>query len=120
MAEHANRDVGGGSKLTVALTPAVVSEWVSSAGSCKGRCFELEEAEPPGCRCDNLCKTYYSCCSDFDEHCLKTGECDAETLTLNEPSERLGSVRSARRRLRRTAVVTVSPSRTIQQRGTTQ
>ncbi|XP_053170831.1 ectonucleotide pyrophosphatase/phosphodiesterase family member 2-like [Scomber japonicus] len=51
----------------------VVSEWVSSAGSCKGRCFELDEAKPPGCRCDNLCKTYYSCCSDFDEHCLKTG-----------------------------------------------
>ncbi|XP_040044666.1 autotaxin [Gasterosteus aculeatus] len=50
----------------------VVSEWVSSAGSCKGRCFELEEAKPPGCRCDNLCKTYYSCCSDFEEHCLKT------------------------------------------------
>uniref|UniRef100_A0AAQ4P6Z3 SMB domain-containing protein n=1 Tax=Gasterosteus aculeatus aculeatus TaxID=481459 RepID=A0AAQ4P6Z3_GASAC len=44
----------------------------SSAGSCKGRCFELEEAKPPGCRCDNLCKTYYSCCSDFEEHCLKT------------------------------------------------
>ncbi|TNM92642.1 hypothetical protein fugu_018044 [Takifugu bimaculatus] len=50
----------------------VVSQWVSSAGSCKGRCFELEEAKPPGCRCDNLCKTYYSCCSDFDDHCLKT------------------------------------------------
>uniref|UniRef100_A0A4W5PU66 Ectonucleotide pyrophosphatase/phosphodiesterase 2 n=1 Tax=Hucho hucho TaxID=62062 RepID=A0A4W5PU66_9TELE len=48
------------------------SLWASSAGSCKGRCFELEEALPPGCRCDNLCKTYYSCCSDFDEHCLKT------------------------------------------------
>uniref|UniRef100_A0A7N6BK53 SMB domain-containing protein n=1 Tax=Anabas testudineus TaxID=64144 RepID=A0A7N6BK53_ANATE len=46
--------------------------WVSSAGSCKGRCFELDEAKPPGCRCDNLCKTYYSCCYDFDEHCLKT------------------------------------------------
>uniref|UniRef100_A0A4W6BM90 Ectonucleotide pyrophosphatase/phosphodiesterase 2 n=1 Tax=Lates calcarifer TaxID=8187 RepID=A0A4W6BM90_LATCA len=44
----------------------------TKAGSCKGRCFELEEAKPPGCRCDNLCKTYYSCCSDFDEHCLKT------------------------------------------------
>uniref|UniRef100_A0A672FTC1 SMB domain-containing protein n=1 Tax=Salarias fasciatus TaxID=181472 RepID=A0A672FTC1_SALFA len=40
-----------------------------------GRCFELEVADPPGCRCDNLCKTYYSCCSDFDEHCLKTGGC---------------------------------------------
>ncbi|XP_061520357.1 ectonucleotide pyrophosphatase/phosphodiesterase family member 2-like isoform X2 [Phycodurus eques] len=59
----------------------VVSEWVSSSGSCKGRCFELEEAEPPGCRCDNLCKTYYSCCSDFDQHCLKTAgrfECRPE------------------------------------------
>uniref|UniRef100_A0A3Q2PFP6 Ectonucleotide pyrophosphatase/phosphodiesterase 2 n=1 Tax=Fundulus heteroclitus TaxID=8078 RepID=A0A3Q2PFP6_FUNHE len=50
----------------------VVSEWVSTAGSCKGRCFELEVADPPGCRCDNLCKTYLSCCSDFDAHCLKT------------------------------------------------
>uniref|UniRef100_A0A3B4DTA2 SMB domain-containing protein n=1 Tax=Pygocentrus nattereri TaxID=42514 RepID=A0A3B4DTA2_PYGNA len=58
-----------------------ISEWVSSAGSCKGRCFELVEAEPPGCRCDNLCKTYYSCCADFDEQCLKTAggfECTAE------------------------------------------
>uniref|UniRef100_A0A8D0CVF2 Ectonucleotide pyrophosphatase/phosphodiesterase 2 n=1 Tax=Sander lucioperca TaxID=283035 RepID=A0A8D0CVF2_SANLU len=55
-----------------ALCTALVSEWVSSAGSCKGRCFELEEAKPPGCRCDNLCKTYYSCCFDFDDHCLKT------------------------------------------------
>ncbi|XP_010789050.1 ectonucleotide pyrophosphatase/phosphodiesterase family member 2-like [Notothenia coriiceps] len=50
----------------------VVSEWVSSAGSCKGRCFELDVTNPPGCRCDNLCKTYISCCSDFDEQCLKT------------------------------------------------
>uniref|UniRef100_A0A8C6PSK7 Ectonucleotide pyrophosphatase/phosphodiesterase 2 n=1 Tax=Nothobranchius furzeri TaxID=105023 RepID=A0A8C6PSK7_NOTFU len=49
-----------------------ISDWVSTAGSCKGRCFELEVADPPGCRCDNLCKTYYSCCSDFDTHCLKT------------------------------------------------
>uniref|UniRef100_A0A3Q3MZK3 SMB domain-containing protein n=1 Tax=Mastacembelus armatus TaxID=205130 RepID=A0A3Q3MZK3_9TELE len=57
----------------------VVSEWVSSAGSCKGRCFELDEAKPPGCRCDNLCKTYYSCCSDFDEHCLKTGQSKVST-----------------------------------------
>uniref|UniRef100_A0A3B5B920 Ectonucleotide pyrophosphatase/phosphodiesterase family member 2-like n=1 Tax=Stegastes partitus TaxID=144197 RepID=A0A3B5B920_9TELE len=54
------------------LLPPGISEWVSSAGSCKGRCFELEVVDPPGCRCDNLCKTYYSCCSDFDEHCLKT------------------------------------------------
>uniref|UniRef100_A0A8C7Z032 Ectonucleotide pyrophosphatase/phosphodiesterase 2 n=1 Tax=Oryzias sinensis TaxID=183150 RepID=A0A8C7Z032_9TELE len=43
-----------------------------TSGSCKGRCFELKVTDPPGCRCDNLCKTYYSCCSDFDEHCLKT------------------------------------------------
>lgn len=63
------------------LLPPVDSEWVSSAGSCKGRCFELEEAKPPGCRCDNLCKTYYSCCSDFDEHCLKTGLSD---VTLSQ------------------------------------
>ncbi|XP_072523652.1 autotaxin isoform X2 [Salminus brasiliensis] len=58
-----------------------ISEWVSSSGSCKGRCFELVEAEPPGCRCDNLCKTYYSCCTDFDEQCLKTAggfECSQE------------------------------------------
>ncbi|KAM9496078.1 autotaxin isoform 2-T2 [Clarias gariepinus] len=58
-----------------------ISKWESTAGSCKGRCFELEEAEPPGCRCDNLCKTFYSCCSDFDQQCLKTAggfECTAE------------------------------------------
>ncbi|CAM4641073.1 unnamed protein product [Leuciscus chuanchicus] len=42
------------------------------SGSCQGRCFELKEAEPPSCRCDNLCKTYLSCCSDFDQQCLKT------------------------------------------------
>ncbi|XP_052388672.1 ectonucleotide pyrophosphatase/phosphodiesterase family member 2 isoform X2 [Carassius gibelio] len=51
------------------------------SGSCKGRCFELKEAEPPGCRCDNLCKTYLSCCSDFDKECLKTEggfECSRE------------------------------------------
>ncbi|KAK6491550.1 ectonucleotide pyrophosphatase/phosphodiesterase family member 2-like [Huso huso] len=50
------------------------SPWISTSGSCKGRCFELHEAEPPGCRCDNLCKTYNSCCSDFDEHCLRTAK----------------------------------------------
>ncbi|MEE6463270.1 hypothetical protein FKM82_005836 [Ascaphus truei] len=49
------------------------SSGISTSGSCKGRCFELQEAEPPGCRCDNLCKSYSSCCHDFDEHCLKTG-----------------------------------------------
>ncbi|XP_064409967.1 ectonucleotide pyrophosphatase/phosphodiesterase family member 2 isoform X1 [Latimeria chalumnae] len=48
------------------------SPWINTSGSCKSRCFELQEAEPPACRCDNLCKSYNSCCSDFDEHCLKT------------------------------------------------
>ncbi|XP_072323499.1 autotaxin isoform X1 [Scyliorhinus torazame] len=42
-------------------------------GSCRGRCFELQEATPPNCRCDNLCKSYSSCCLDFDQLCLKTG-----------------------------------------------
>uniref|UniRef100_A0A8C8IBL0 SMB domain-containing protein n=1 Tax=Oncorhynchus tshawytscha TaxID=74940 RepID=A0A8C8IBL0_ONCTS len=58
--------------VSVCLVSADANCVLFSAGSCKGRCFELEEALPPGCRCDNLCKTYYSCCSDFDEHCLKT------------------------------------------------
>ncbi|XP_018408839.1 PREDICTED: ectonucleotide pyrophosphatase/phosphodiesterase family member 2 [Nanorana parkeri] len=49
------------------------SPWISTSGSCKGRCFELQEADPPACRCDNLCKSYNSCCQDFDQHCLKTG-----------------------------------------------
>ncbi|XP_044150312.1 ectonucleotide pyrophosphatase/phosphodiesterase family member 2 isoform X1 [Bufo gargarizans] len=46
--------------------------WDSTLGSCKDRCFELQEAEPPSCRCDNLCKSYNSCCQDFDQLCLKT------------------------------------------------
>ncbi|XP_050988359.1 ectonucleotide pyrophosphatase/phosphodiesterase family member 2 isoform X2 [Labeo rohita] len=61
----------------------------SLSGSCKNRCFELVESEPPNCRCDNLCKTYNTCCSDFDEHCLKTAggfECSKERCgeTRNE------------------------------------
>ncbi|XP_073488291.1 autotaxin isoform X8 [Aquarana catesbeiana] len=48
------------------------SPWISTSGSCKGRCFELQEADAPACRCDNLCKSYNSCCQDFDQHCLKT------------------------------------------------
>ncbi|XP_075070099.1 autotaxin isoform X2 [Mixophyes fleayi] len=48
------------------------SPWINTSGSCKSRCFELQEAEPPACRCDNLCKSYNSCCQDFDQHCLKT------------------------------------------------
>ncbi|XP_067888298.1 ectonucleotide pyrophosphatase/phosphodiesterase family member 2 [Heterodontus francisci] len=46
---------------------------VTISGSCRGRCFELQEATPPNCRCDNLCKSYNSCCLDFDQLCLKTG-----------------------------------------------
>ncbi|XP_067836967.1 ectonucleotide pyrophosphatase/phosphodiesterase family member 2 isoform X2 [Heptranchias perlo] len=45
----------------------------TTSGSCRGRCFELQEATPPNCRCDNLCKSYNSCCLDFDQLCLKTG-----------------------------------------------
>ncbi|KAJ3597550.1 hypothetical protein NHX12_001073 [Muraenolepis orangiensis] len=49
-----------------------VSAYVATSGSCQGRCFELLEAEAPSCRCDNLCKTFHSCCSDFDQLCLRT------------------------------------------------
>ena len=49
------------------------SAYLPGSGSCKNRCFELHETEPPYCRCDNLCKTYNSCCSDFDRLCLRTG-----------------------------------------------
>uniref|UniRef100_UPI00398F0FF7 autotaxin isoform X2 n=1 Tax=Pristiophorus japonicus TaxID=55135 RepID=UPI00398F0FF7 len=45
----------------------------TTSGSCRGRCFELQETTPPNCRCDNLCKSYNSCCLDFDQLCLKTG-----------------------------------------------
>ncbi|XP_072317009.1 autotaxin isoform X2 [Eucyclogobius newberryi] len=48
------------------------SPYNPSSGSCKNRCFELVELDPPTCRCDNLCKTYHSCCSDFDQLCLRT------------------------------------------------
>uniref|UniRef100_A0A8C5SV59 SMB domain-containing protein n=1 Tax=Laticauda laticaudata TaxID=8630 RepID=A0A8C5SV59_LATLA len=65
------------------------SPLISTYGSCKNRCFELDEAEPPLCRCDNLCKSYSSCCVDFDELCLKTAggwECTKERCgeTRNE------------------------------------
>lgn len=57
-----------------APTPRPVGpEWNPLAGSCKGRCYELEEVEPPGCRCDSHCQHYFSCCSDFEEQCVKTG-----------------------------------------------
>ncbi|XP_072251129.1 autotaxin [Leuresthes tenuis] len=48
------------------------SQYVPTSSSCRSRCFELVEVEPPNCRCDNLCKTYNSCCSDFDQLCLRT------------------------------------------------
>uniref|UniRef100_A0A3Q3W5W2 SMB domain-containing protein n=1 Tax=Mola mola TaxID=94237 RepID=A0A3Q3W5W2_MOLML len=48
------------------------SQYEPTSGSCRNRCFELVELEPPNCRCDNLCKTYNSCCSDFDQLCLRT------------------------------------------------
>uniref|UniRef100_A0A3B3VVU3 Ectonucleotide pyrophosphatase/phosphodiesterase 2 n=1 Tax=Poecilia latipinna TaxID=48699 RepID=A0A3B3VVU3_9TELE len=48
------------------------SHYVPTSGSCRNRCYELVEAEPPNCRCDNLCKTYNSCCSDFNQLCLRT------------------------------------------------
>ncbi|XP_060051667.1 ectonucleotide pyrophosphatase/phosphodiesterase family member 2 isoform X3 [Erinaceus europaeus] len=54
--------------------PTVLSDapWINTSESCRGRCFELQELQPPNCRCDNLCKSYTSCCHDFDELCLKT------------------------------------------------
>ncbi|XP_030606550.1 autotaxin isoform X2 [Archocentrus centrarchus] len=48
------------------------SPYVPTSSSCRNRCFELVELEPPNCRCDNLCKTYNGCCSDFDQLCLRT------------------------------------------------
>ena len=80
------------SDMTYSLTPlpclsslAVLSDSpsINISGSCKGRCFELQEAGPPDCRCDNLCKSYSSCCLDFDELCLKTG---ARLLSPSESS----------------------------------
>ncbi|KAL4616966.1 ectonucleotide pyrophosphatase/phosphodiesterase family member 2 isoform X1 [Arapaima gigas] len=84
-----NRPTRSGESETP-LNPKTLSEpQLSTAGSCRNRCFELVEAEPPNCRCDNLCKTYNSCCSDFDAHCLKTAggfECSKERCgeTRNE------------------------------------
>ncbi|XP_043972659.1 ectonucleotide pyrophosphatase/phosphodiesterase family member 2-like isoform X3 [Gambusia affinis] len=48
------------------------SLYIPTSGSCRNRCYELVEAKPPNCRCDNLCKTYNSCCSDFNQLCLRT------------------------------------------------
>uniref|UniRef100_A0A8B9HHD0 Ectonucleotide pyrophosphatase/phosphodiesterase 2 n=1 Tax=Astyanax mexicanus TaxID=7994 RepID=A0A8B9HHD0_ASTMX len=65
-------DVNADVNLLSPISVQSDSQYDSTSGSCKNRCFELQEAEPPNCRCDNLCKTYNSCCSDFDEHCLRT------------------------------------------------
>ncbi|XP_061571611.1 ectonucleotide pyrophosphatase/phosphodiesterase family member 2-like [Cololabis saira] len=57
------------------------SQYLPTSGSCRNRCFELTEMEPSNCRCDNLCKTYNGCCSDFDQLCLQTDggyECSRE------------------------------------------
>ncbi|XP_077567963.1 autotaxin-like isoform X1 [Stigmatopora nigra] len=48
------------------------SQYSTTSSSCRNRCFELVEMEPSMCRCDNLCKAYNSCCSDFDHLCLRT------------------------------------------------
>ncbi|KAF3840323.1 hypothetical protein F7725_019040 [Dissostichus mawsoni] len=55
-----------------AFHPRSAPQYVASSGSCRNRCFELLELDPPSCRCDNLCKTYNSCCWDFDQLCLRT------------------------------------------------
>uniref|UniRef100_A0AAX7SC93 SMB domain-containing protein n=1 Tax=Astatotilapia calliptera TaxID=8154 RepID=A0AAX7SC93_ASTCA len=60
-------------RTSVSSSPArSASHYVATSGSCRNRCFELVELEPPNCRCDNLCKTYNGCCSDFDQLCLRT------------------------------------------------
>uniref|UniRef100_A0A3B5MGW4 SMB domain-containing protein n=1 Tax=Xiphophorus couchianus TaxID=32473 RepID=A0A3B5MGW4_9TELE len=59
------------SEYTVTLALSSVF-YVPTSGSCRNRCYELVEAEAPNCRCDNLCKTYNSCCSDFNQLCLRT------------------------------------------------
>uniref|UniRef100_A0A8C6VVF7 Ectonucleotide pyrophosphatase/phosphodiesterase 2 n=1 Tax=Nothobranchius furzeri TaxID=105023 RepID=A0A8C6VVF7_NOTFU len=61
----------GGSK-DGSLWPRSGSLYVPTSGSCRNRCFELMELDPPTCRCDNLCKTYNACCSDFNQLCLRT------------------------------------------------
>ncbi|KAA8591253.1 hypothetical protein FQN60_002196 [Etheostoma spectabile] len=68
----------------------VVSEWVSSAGSCKGRCFELEEAKPPGCRSGGFECTQDRCGEERnDSHachcsldCLERGDCCSNYKSL--------------------------------------
>ncbi|CAH2285817.1 ectonucleotide pyrophosphatase phosphodiesterase family member 2 isoform X2 [Pelobates cultripes] len=72
------------------MPPSVLSDspLINSSGSCKGRCFELDQAEYPNCRCDNLCKSNSSCCSDFDELCLRTARSYSCT------KDRCGEIRS--------------------------
>lgn len=57
--------------------------YVPTSGSCRNRCYELVEAEAPNCRCDNLCKAYRSCCSDFNQLCLRTGTATQTCLHAN-------------------------------------
>lgn len=71
------------------------SQFSPTSGSCRNRCFELVELEPPNCRCDNLCKTYNSCCFDFDQLCLRTGTRHAAfTFTPPFPPPLLNSLHS--------------------------
>uniref|UniRef100_A0A8C7YK71 Ectonucleotide pyrophosphatase/phosphodiesterase 2 n=1 Tax=Oryzias sinensis TaxID=183150 RepID=A0A8C7YK71_9TELE len=60
------------STLSVGALTRSSPPYAPMSGSCRSRCFELVEVEPPSCRCDNLCKTYHGCCSDFDQLCLRT------------------------------------------------
>lgn len=66
---------GGQGSHRTCLWPSdrLAPQFSPTSSSCRNRCFELVELEPPNCRCDNLCKTYNSCCFDFDQLCLRTG-----------------------------------------------
>ncbi|XP_068612500.1 autotaxin [Brachionichthys hirsutus] len=68
-----DRPKRSGEDGTSRTEPRPAPPYLPTSGSCRSRCFELVEAEPPNCRCDNLCKTYNGCCSDFDHLCLRTG-----------------------------------------------
>lgn len=50
--------------------------------TCKGRCFEVFDEESSNCRCDQNCHATNSCCSDFQEICMATGETPFHTHRL--------------------------------------
>ncbi|KAG7269770.1 hypothetical protein CRUP_010795 [Coryphaenoides rupestris] len=74
------------------------SAYVASSGSCRNRCFELQESEPPHCRCDNLCKTYHGCCSDFDQLCLRTVSQMISSLCVPSPPVQRGATSATKDR----------------------